>query len=422
MKSRKRITALTTAGIAVAAAAVAAATITGPAAARTDRKAATTIRIWTDSDRATAVNKVAGAWAKSRGVSVDVVTKPFGNIRDDLKTVKSENAPDVIVAAADWTGELAADGSVLPLFPKKSVLKAIPAYARNALSYGTSSTKLYGMPTTLENIGLFVNTKLAHVPKNWADLEKQALAFKKKGGGRVAIDVQQGSGFDAYHMYPFFSGLCGYVFARSKGGVLNPKGLGIANVRFLKNAPLIDKWNKEGLINAKISSSDSTQLFTSQKAAFWVTGPWNIDTVRKAGIKFRIVQIPKIKCKSVPFLGVNGFMVTKFANSHGVASAAKDLVGSYMAGANAQVDLATANGRSPANAVAIKKVKDAALKQIGLAGAGGVPVPNIPQMASVWTDLGQAWFKSTQGAGATPARQSFATAARNIRNKIASGG
>ena len=54
---------------------------------------------------------------------------------------------------------------------------------------------------------------------------------------------------------------------------------------------------------------------------------------------------------------------------------------------------------------------------LGQAGAGGVPMPNIPQMASVWTDLGDAWVKSTKGAGATKARAAF-TARRNIRNKI----
>ena len=30
-------------------------------------------------------------------------------------------------------------------------------------------------------------------------------------------------------------------------------------------------------------------------------------------------------------------------------------------------------------------------------------MPNIPQMASVWADLGAAWVKSTKGSGATPA-------------------
>jgi len=391
-----------------------------PAAHRAS--AATTLRIWTDQDRKAAVDRVTSAWGSSKGVQVEVVVKPFGNIRDDLKTVQAGQAPDVIVAAHDWTGQLAADGLVVPLVPKQSVLKLVPKYARDAFSYGTGVARLYGMPTTLENVGLFVNTGLVKVPKTWSQLEKSALAFKRKSADNLAIAVQQGAGGDAYHMYPFFSGLCGYVFGKTKGGSLNPRSIGLGSKTFLKNASLIDKWNREGLITSKVDSSTAQNAFLKGQAAFWITGPWNIDTVRKAGIKFQIIQVPKIKCRAAPFLGVNGFMVTKFASSHGVESAAKDLVVNYMAGANAQQDLAAANGRYPANVTAGKRITDSALRQIGRASTGGIPMPNIPQMGAVWSELGGAWVKATKGSGATPARSAFATAAANIRSKIASGG
>src|SRR2546423_15529001 len=83
--------------------------ILAPAAPAAHRSAsATTIRIWTDQDRKAAVDRVASAWGSSKGVEVEVVVKPFGNIRDDLKTVQTGQAPDVVVAAHDWTGQLAA--------------------------------------------------------------------------------------------------------------------------------------------------------------------------------------------------------------------------------------------------------------------------------------------------------------------------
>ena len=56
-------------------------------------------------------------------------------------------------------------------------------------------------------------------------------------------------------MYPFFSGLGGYVFGPNKAGNLDPSDIGVANPTFLKNAKLIDKWNKEGLINSKTDYS-----------------------------------------------------------------------------------------------------------------------------------------------------------------------
>ena len=375
------------------------------------------LRIWTDKDRRADIERIATAWGSRRGVTVEVVEKNFGDIRDQLKTVAPATAPDVIIGAHDWTGQLAADGLVLPLSPKKATLRQFPKYALDAFSYGTAVKRLYGSPVALENVGLVVNTRLATVPKTWASLQKQALAFKRKSADNLAIAVPQAPAGDAYHMYPFFSGLGGFVFARNKAGNLNPRVIGVANPVFLKNAPMIDAWDRLGLINSKVNYDTAKNAFLKGQAAFWVTGPWEADTLRSSGLRIRIVQVPKIKFRSVPFLGVQGFMVTRFANTHGVATLAKDLVASYIMLPASQRALAAANGRFPANTVAGKQVNDAVLAQFGRAGAGGVPMPNIPQMSSVWEELGGAWLKATNGTS-TAARPTFATAARNIRNKI----
>ena len=381
-------------------------------------RSATTVTIWVDADRKPAVDKVAAAWGASRGVTVNVVQKQFGDIRTDLSKVQADTAPDVIVGAHDWTGELAANGLLLPLSPRKAIRDKFPSYTLDAFSYGTAVKRLYGAPVAVENIGLITNTKLAKVPATFAALQKSALAFKAKKKGNLAIAVQQGANGDAYHMYPFFSGLCGYVFGKNHAGNLDPSDIGLNNSKFLANSKTIDSWNKLGLINAKVDDGAARTAFLKGQAAYWVTGPWNIDTIKKAGIKFTVSQVPAINCKSVPFLGVQGFMVTKFAQAHGVESSAKDLVANYMMSAPSQAALAAANGRFPANVDAGKSVSNASLKQFGTASKGGVPMPNIPQMASVWSDLGAAWVKSTKGSGATKARVAFSTAARNIANKI----
>src|SRR3954452_23745955 len=377
-----------------------------------------TITIWTDKDRNEAVTKVANDWAGSRGVTVKIVEKNFGDIRDNLKTVATADAPDVIVGAHDWTGELAANGLVVPLFPKKATLTQFPSYTLSAFSYGTAVKKLYGAPVAVENIGLVVNTKLVKVPKTFAQLESEALAFKKKKAGNLAIAVQQGTNGDAYHMYPFFSGLGGYIFGTNKAGNLDPSDIGVANRKFLKNAALVDKWNREGLINSKVDSSTAQNAFLKGQAAFWITGPWNSDTLKKSGLKFKIVQLPKIAYASVPFLGVQGFMVTKYADTHGVASLAQDFVSNYMSQSAAQTALANVAGRWPANLKSGAGFSDPVLAQFGRASKGGVPMPNIPQMNQVWADLGQAWVRSTKGAGSVKASSSFVAAQRAIADKI----
>jgi maltose-binding protein MalE len=377
-----------------------------------------TITIWADQDRKTAVTQLANTWAAARGASVNVVVHDFGKIRDDLGTVAAADAPDVIMGAHDWTGQLAANGLVQPIVLSAATKAQFPAYTTNAFSYGTAVKKLYGVPTQIENIGLVVNTGLVKVPTTFAMLEKEALAFKKKAAGNLAIAVQQGTNGDAYHMYPFFSGLGGYVFGFNKAGNLDPSDIGVASKAFLKNAKLVDKWNKEGLINSKVDSSTAQNAFLKKQAAFWITGPWNSDTLKKSGLKFKIIQMPKIAFPSVPFLGVQGFMVTKYAASHGVESLAQDFVANYISTPSAQAALANASGRWPANSKAGASFSDPVLAQFGKAGKGGVPMPNIPQMGSVWTDLGQAWVRSTKGAGAAKAAASFTAAARAIADKI----
>ena len=379
-------------------------------------KAGPTIVIWTDSDRAAAVTSVANAWAASNGATIKVVTKNFGDIRDNLSTVSATDAPDVITAAHDWTGQLAANGLVEPIFLSTATKKNFPSYTLNAFSYGTAVKKLYGVPVAVENIGLVVNTKLAKVPTTFAQLETEALAVKKAKHQTFGIAVQQGSGGDAYHMYPFFSGLGGYVFGTNKAGNLDPSDIGVASATLLKNAGIVDKWNKEGLISSKVDSGAAQNAFLKGQTAFWVTGPWNADTLKKSGLSFKVIQVPAIVKPSVPFLGVQGFMVTKYATEHNVDSAAKDLVTNYMAQAGAQTQLAAANGRPPANIKA--KSNDPVLTQFSNASKGGVPMPNIPQMNSVWTDLGQAWVRSTKGSGAMAAAKSFKAAARSIAAKI----
>src|SRR5690349_8151000 len=98
-------------------------------------KAGPTIVIWTDANRTAAVTKVANDWAAKSGATIKVVTKQFGDIRDNLGTVAAADAPDVITAAHDWTGQLAANGLVEPIFLSSATRANFPAYTLNAFSY-----------------------------------------------------------------------------------------------------------------------------------------------------------------------------------------------------------------------------------------------------------------------------------------------
>ena len=59
------------------------------------------------------------------------------------------------------------------------------------------------------------------------------------------------------------------------------------------------------------------------------------------------------------------------------------------------------------------------LKAFSAASDGGIPMPNVPQMGSVWNALGGAWVNSTKGAGAMPAQKAFAQAQATVKKSIA---
>ena len=117
VRSRRRLPYL----FAVMAAVLSALVVASPAMSQ---HKAQNLVIWSDHDRIAAVTKVANAWAATHGVSAQVVEKDFGNIRDDRwPQSMPATAPDVVVGAHDWTGQLAANGLVLPLYPSKATLK-----------------------------------------------------------------------------------------------------------------------------------------------------------------------------------------------------------------------------------------------------------------------------------------------------------
>ncbi len=381
--------------------------------------AAGNIIFWTDADRAPAVRTLfANGY---QGSTVTVVVKDFGKIRDDLATVTPDAAPDVIMGANDWVGELAVNGSIVKLNLATKAKAGLSAGAVQAFNY---NGKQYGTPVAVENIALITNASLVKTqPKTFDELSTQALALKKAGKVDIPLAVQQGAGGDAYHMYPMFTGLGGFIFGTTAKGAYDVKNIGVFNKVFAANASIIDGWNKSGLVNSKVTGDIATAAFTSGKAPFWITGPWNLDKIKAVGFKYRISAVPPIipGTASVPFIGSQGVMLTKYAAAHGVEAAATSLVTEFMAGEKAQYQLSALNDRFPANTAAAARVSNAQLKAFGLAGKGGVPIPNVAQMNAVWGPLGAAWVNSTKGAGAMPAAKAFAQAQVAIKKAVAAG-
>jgi len=375
--------------------------------------ASTAVVLWADDTKASAYKTVAAEYSAKTGVAVTVVVKP--KLKDDLKTVQDVDAPDVIIAAHDWIGGLRADNQIVDIR-----LNNTKEFGANVLGSFSLGSKLFGLPLQTENIALFRNTSLVKkAPKTFAELEATALALKKKNASNknfVPFAVQQGTNGDAYHMFPLFTGLGGYLFGGTPGK-WNPYDVGVDNKKFLKNAPLIDKWYKEGLIKASVDSATAKNAFTSGNSPYYITGPWFLADIRKSGVHYAISAVPQIVkgINPVPFSGVQGAMLTTWADKHGVSLSAKDFL-NYLSTASVQLELADSLLRAPANIKALAKYSDKDMAAFGVAGANAIPMPAIPAMNAVWVAVGNAWIKATSGQGKAVA--DFKSAAKTMRDSI----
>lgn len=346
----------------------------------------TVVTIWTDLDRASAFQTWAKVFnRKNPSILVNVVGKD--GHKDKLKTVSDADAPDLIVGAHDWVGPLKADGSILPV----TIPNASQFDKRDKDAFKLSGA-YYGVPIAVENIALFRNANMVpKAPKNFSDLEATCKKFLKKNKKqKFCVAVSPG---DPYHMYPFFSGLGGYVFGGVSGN-WNTNKLGIANKTFLKNSTLIDKWYAEKLFNTNVTGDTALAAFTGKQAPFMVTGPWNLDKIRLKNINYELSAFPTIikGIKSVPFYGVQGAMRTKWAapGKHNNVIRVNQVLAD-LTGKSAQLLIAQQTIRTPANKLARSAFKDPDSASFFNAGQGAITMPQILEMGAVWSPLGNAW-------------------------------
>lgn len=375
--------------------------------------AETPIIIWADAARAPTLQaELAGGF---RGRPITLVTKDLAAIRADLKTVAAPDAPDIVWAEHSWTGELAQAGLIVPIPMAKALRDTLRP---SALQGFRTNSQIFGLPVQSENVALITNGELVPKPVgSFADLAKKALRLKKNGKVDVPLAVAQGPTGNAYFMQPLFAGLGGYVFGQDAEGNLVPSDLGVDNKTFRKNAKLIDSWNAAGLVNSSVDVNAARNAFLTGRAPFWITGQWNTNDLKGLKFKYFVSTVPNIVpgLQTSPFLGIKGFMLTKYAAEHGVQADALGLIRKELSKPGLQGKIAALSGRVPASLAA---PMDRLAQAFAVAGAQGVPTPNIPQETAVWSPLGAAWAASTKGDGATPAKQAFAQAQAQIASAL----
>lgn len=378
-------------------------------------ESAATLTVWVDANRAAALKTVIADFEEQNGVTVKVVQKEFGDTlkEDFIKQVPTGKGPDVVVGAHDWLGAWVQNGVVAPLTVDNAA--DFQEVATQAMSYDGLQ---YGLPVSIENVALIRNTDLD--PESHATFDEMIAAGQAivaAGRAEFPFIVQVGANADPYHMYPIQSSFGAPVFGLNADGSYNPEDLQLANAGGNAFAAKLAEWGASGLLNTSVDGDIAIENFVNGKSPYIITGPWNIERIKEAGISYSIEQVPSAGgSPSTPFVGVQGFFVSSQSEN---ALLANKFVVEYLGSEDVQTAIFEAGGRAPALKTAFEAAQsNPDVAAFGEVGAAGVPQPSIPAMGQVWGDWGATEAALIAGTAGDPTA-AWQAMAESIKAKIA---
>ena len=372
-------------------------------------QAAGGLTIWVNSGEEAAYKAASASWAAKNNVKVEILAKCGLGDCGLSKLGPAGVGPDLFTATHDNTGTLVKSGVVTSL--SSTIRKS--SYPTAVLSGVTFNYQQWGVPIAVSNIALATNLSLvpSGAPKTWAELESTASSLISSGKANVGIVTH----LDGYFLQPFFDSLGGYVFENKNGSYTNTKAVGLYSKTLAKNASLMDTWLEKKIFD-KSNTYDGSN-FTNGKAPYQIVGPWSIDGLDKAGIKYEISGIPSVKGGTArAFSGVTAVYMNRFSQNKILA---KKFLVEVVQTADFSQAITKANNSFPANkeAAALVDAKSVSGK-FGAYGVVCIPMPNVAEMNSVWTYWNGAFAdwasgKSKFGAAMQAASKNLNTAIGN---------
>jgi arabinogalactan oligomer/maltooligosaccharide transport system substrate-binding protein len=376
----------------------------------------TTIVMWVDTERAPALKDIAAQFKEDTGITVKLEIKDFATVDQDfISQVPTGKGPDLIVSPHDKLGAYVANGVVAPL----ELGDVAGEFADSAIQAMTYEGTVYGVPYSIENVALLRNVDLVpDAAETMDEVVANGQAFVNGEADKypflVGLSPDQG---DPYHLYPLQTSYGAPVFGLDANGSYDPTNLTLGNEGGLAFAAQLKQWGAEGVLNANIDGDKAKEFFLAGQSPYWITGPWNVPDIKASGMNYAIDPLPSAGGEAAqPFIGVNGFFLSSKSTN---ALAATQFIVNYLSTEAVQTALYEIGGRPPALTAAYEAAAaaDPDIAALGAIGQGGVPMPAIPEMGSVWADWGSAELALIKGEG--DPTEVWNTAVANIQAKIA---
>lgn len=375
-----------------------------------------TLTISVDSGYTDYMNEIKGKFEKENDVKIKLVEK---DMFDQLEALALDGpagkGPDVMMAAYDRIGALGQQGHLAEV-----KLGNEADYDETDKAQVTYDGKIYGEPAVIETLVLYYNKDLIDAaPTTFKEVEDLAK------DERFAFDSEAGknTGFlakwtDFYYSYGLLAGYGGYVFGEDG---TDASDIGLNNAGAVEGITYATDWFQnvwpKGMQDVTSAGDFVTQQFTSNKAAAIIDGPWQAQSYKESKVNYGVAKIPTLNNGESyqPFGGGKGWVVSNYAKNKDVAQKWLD----YVTNQENQETFFEMVNEIPANQSARETAKakndeltTAVIEQYETAQA----MPNIPEMAEVWTGAENLMFDAASGAK-TP-KESANSAVKTITEAI----
>jgi len=346
-----------------------------PTAVPATEEPVATLRIWADDTRTPILLDLADEFLAEYNVALEV--EDLGVVQDIrsqvIIAIPAGEGPDIFIGVHDWLGALVDSGLVAPIDLGDKAGEFVGS-ALDAFTY--TDGNLYGVPYATENLGFFYNTDLVETPPTtWDEVLTMGKALQDEGKVQYAIAI---GGDPGYNSLPMQTAFGGYVFGKDDNGAWNPNDVGLDSEGEIASIQWMVKAVDEGLMPDTTDYETAHSLFETGQIPFLMAGPWALDRIRASGVPYAVTSFPD---DGAPFLGVQGFMVNAFSENVLLAQA---FLTEFVATQDTMQTLYETGLRPSAFTSVLEVTDDPDLKAMGLAGANAVPMPNIPEMGSVW--------------------------------------
>lgn len=341
--------------------------------------------------------KIIKQWEHATGNHVNTPINTNNNDGKMCVAGPAGQGADIIGTPHDEISAMKACGTLAPVPTWAWTPSQKKTYIKAAVQATNLNGKTFAMPWAIETTGLFYNKALisasAFKPaagKKYLTWAKLITTLKKiQASGKVPFGWDPGN---FYYDYAAISGAGGYVFKFTKKGY-NYNSLGLDNAAAIKGLTFIKNLGQSGtykIVPDSMTGPTGDGLFAKGQEAIDWTGPWNEATFNAANINYGFAPLPSYDGKRPfrPFSTIQVYSLNKFSKHLNEAASLLSYLTRYM-----QAPMFKASGRLPV-ITSILKSKVVQRDPIGgglaHAALAASPIPNIPEMAQVWTPAGNA--------------------------------